>query len=127
MANTRSVLIWAKARPGHIINIYRYRIRFIILFQSFHLIRATCLAFQHSAQLAFYHLLTQRRKVVDEHLTVQMVEFMLHYASQIAFYNFLVFHKILVHIFHANLISSFHCLMDTRQTQIGRASCRERV
>ena len=55
--------------------------------------------------------------MVDKHFTVQMVEFMLHHTCQITFHFFFMLHKILVHIFHTNFISSFHGLMNTGKTQ----------
>jgi len=46
-----------------------------------------------------------------------MIEFMLHHPSQITLHLFFMLHKILVHIFHANFITSFHCFMNTGKTE----------
>ena len=46
-------------------------------------------------------------------ITFQMIEFMLHHPSQITLHLFFMLHKILVHIFHANFITPFHCFVNT--------------
>ena len=69
-----------------------------LLLDGFHLISTVCLAFQHSVQFSFNHLLAKRRQMVDKHLSFQMVELMLHHACQIAFYNLVVRFQVLVQI-----------------------------
>lgn len=79
----------------------------VCLLYGFHLIGTVCLTFQHGIQFSLYHLSAQGRQMVDEHLTVQMVELMLHHTGQIAFHNLVMLHQVLVQVLHTYLIASF--------------------
>ena len=79
----------------------------VFLLNSFHFVSAMRLTFQHGIQFSFYHLLAQRRQMVDEHLTVQMVKLMLHYTSKITFHDLVMLHQVLIQIFHTYFIASF--------------------
>ena len=84
---------------------------------GFHLISAVCLALQHGIQFSFNHLLAQRRQMVDEHLSFQMVELVLHHACQVAFDNLIVRFQILVQVLHTYFVATLHRLMNTGKAQ----------
>ena len=52
--------------------------------------------------------------MVDKHLTVKMVELMLHHASQITFDPFLMSLELLVKILNANTARTGYILVDAR-------------
>ena len=77
-------------------------------------IGSTEIALDDTLELSCYHVLAKRRHTVNKHCTLQMVEFMLHHASQISPYPLIMFIKILIHILYMDACRTNHLLIDTR-------------
>ena len=82
------------------------------------------IALDNTLELSCYHVLAKRRHTVYKHSTLQMVEFMLHYASQIPLNPFIMLIKILIHILYMDACRTNHLLIDTRNRSVTASPVR---
>ena len=72
---------------------------------------------QKVLKLTANHLFAHRRYTVDEHCTLQMVELVLHHASQVTFHPFVVFYEVLVLIAYMYACRTLHILVYSGQRE----------
>ena len=98
-------------------SIFQYSIFNLLALHRLCLISTTVFPLDQCAQLALDELLAERRYVVYEHLSVEMVELMLHHSGKIALDPLVMVVEVLIVPFHMDARGSDHLLMDGRQRE----------
>ena len=79
------------------------------------LVTTTEASLSEGTQLALDELFAELRNTVDKHLTVKMVELVLHHASQVSLYPLIVVLKVLIVLLYMDTCRTSNLLVDSRQ------------
>ena len=74
-------------------------------------------ASQQGIEFTLIHLTAKGGYAVDKHAPFEVVELMLHNASQITLGPFVMFLELLIHVAEVYLCGARHLLVDARQTE----------